>query len=81
MVGRALEMEGTCTGEHAVGLGKKGSLIDELGYDTIDFMKSLKRSVDPDWLMNPSKIFDWDSLGTKLKKQEGQTAASLLERR
>jgi D-lactate dehydrogenase (cytochrome) len=40
MVDRALEMEGTCTGEHGVGLGKKESLMKELGIDTINVMKS-----------------------------------------
>ncbi|KAJ5459844.1 D-lactate dehydrogenase [Penicillium daleae] len=58
MVDRALEMEGSCTGEHGVGLGKKGSLQKELGPATIDVMRSLKRSLDPHWLLNPGKIFD-----------------------
>ncbi|KAK4555242.1 D-lactate ferricytochrome c oxidoreductase [Recurvomyces mirabilis] len=58
MVDRALEMEGTCTGEHGVGLGKKKSLVKELGEDTIDVMRKLKRSLDPLWIMNPGKIFD-----------------------
>jgi D-lactate dehydrogenase (cytochrome) len=58
MVGRALEMEGTCTGEHGVGLGKKKSLVEELGEETIDVMRMFKRGVDPHWIMNPGKIFD-----------------------
>ncbi|KAJ5918251.1 CAZyme family AA4 [Penicillium verhagenii] len=58
MVNRALEMEGSCTGEHGVGLGKKGSLTKELGQDTIDIMRGIKRSLDPHWLLNPGKIFD-----------------------
>ncbi|CEJ57174.1 Putative Oxidoreductase, FAD-binding [Penicillium brasilianum] len=58
MVDRALEMEGSCTGEHGIGLGKKGSLKKELGKGTIDVMRSLKRSLDPHWLLNPGKIFD-----------------------
>ncbi|RMJ27017.1 d-lactate dehydrogenase [Aspergillus sp. HF37] len=60
MVDRGLEMEGSCTGEHGVGLGKKGSLKTELGPDTIDVMRSIKRSLDPNWLMNPGKIFDYE---------------------
>ncbi|KAK4966278.1 D-lactate ferricytochrome c oxidoreductase [Elasticomyces elasticus] len=59
MVDRALEMEGTCTGEHGIGLGKKGSLIKELGLDTVDVMRKLKTSLDPLWIMNPGKIFDF----------------------
>lgn len=49
MMDRALEMEGTVSGEHAIGIGKKDSLLDELGIETIDFMRSLKRAVDPKW--------------------------------
>ncbi|KAF7718765.1 D-lactate dehydrogenase (cytochrome) [Penicillium ucsense] len=60
MVDRALDMEGSCTGEHGVGLGKKESLKKELGPATIGVMKSLKRSLDPHWLLNPGKIFDWE---------------------
>ncbi|KAF2653943.1 D-lactate dehydrogenase mitochondrial precursor [Lophiostoma macrostomum CBS 122681] len=59
MVDRALEMEGTCTGEHGVGLGKKDSLLKELGIDTINVMKSIKGALDPHWLMNPGKIMDF----------------------
>jgi len=40
MVKRALEMEGTCTGEHSIGWGKKESLLWELGPDTLDVMVS-----------------------------------------
>ncbi|KAJ5726192.1 FAD-binding type 2 [Penicillium malachiteum] len=58
MVDRALEMEGSCTGEHGVGLGKKESLKKELGPETIDLMRNIKRSFDPHWLLNPGKIFD-----------------------
>jgi len=58
MVDRALEMEGTCTGEHGVGLGKKASLIKELGVDTVGVMRSIKNALDPLWLMNPGKIMD-----------------------
>lgn len=58
MVDRALEMEGTCTGEHGIGLGKKDSLMKELGLDTINVMKSIKHALDPHWLMNPGKIMD-----------------------
>ncbi|KAI9740010.1 MAG: hypothetical protein M1818_004761 [Claussenomyces sp. TS43310] len=56
MVDRALEMEGTCTGEHGVGLGKKASLLKEVGPDTLGVMKAIKQSLDPYWIMNPGKI-------------------------
>ncbi|KAI9039175.1 FAD-binding oxidoreductase [Aspergillus affinis] len=61
MVDRALEMEGSSTGEHGVGLGKKKSLKKELGPETIDVMHSIKTSLDPHWLLNPGKIFDHPS--------------------
>ncbi|TEA20143.1 D-lactate dehydrogenase [Colletotrichum sidae] len=58
MVKRAIEMEGTCTGEHAIGWGKKESLLLEVGPDTLDVMKSIKLALDPKWIMNPGKIMD-----------------------
>ncbi|KAK6212134.1 glycolate oxidase [Colletotrichum tabaci] len=58
MMSRALEMEGTVSGEHAIGIGKKDCLVDELGVDAIDLMKTLKQAVDPKWIMNPGKVFD-----------------------
>ncbi|KAJ9490420.1 hypothetical protein VN97_g2850 [Penicillium thymicola] len=62
MVDRGLEMEGSCTGEHGIGLGKKGSLKKEVGPDTINVMRSIKSSLDPNWLLNPGKIFDYDDV-------------------
>jgi hypothetical protein len=72
-------MEGTCTGEHGIGLGKKESLLQELGADTIGVMQQIKLSLDPHWLMNPGKIFDGVSPQSVKSKPEA-TAASTLER-
>ncbi|CAN8100725.1 unnamed protein product [Discula destructiva] len=58
MVRRALDMEGTCTGEHSIGWGKKDSLLMEVGPETLAVMKALKSALDPFWIMNPGKIFD-----------------------
>ncbi|OBT88743.1 hypothetical protein VE02_02372 [Pseudogymnoascus sp. 03VT05] len=58
MVIRALEMEGTCTGEHGVGMGKKDALRMEVGEETMGVMMSIKLSLDPYWIMNPGKIMD-----------------------
>ncbi|KAK9443302.1 putative D-lactate dehydrogenase (cytochrome) [Metarhizium brunneum] len=58
MMKRALDMEGTISGEHAIGIGKKDCLMDELGPNTIGLMQALKKAVDPKWLMNPGKVFD-----------------------
>ena len=57
LVARALEMDGTCTGEHGIGLHKQGFLLDELGHNAVDVMRAIKQSLDPDNLMNPGKIF------------------------
>ncbi|MGJ4943897.1 FAD-linked oxidase C-terminal domain-containing protein [Bradyrhizobium sp. HKCCYLS1011] len=56
MVARAIAMDGTCTGEHGVGLGKIDYLQDELG-DAVAVMRSVKAALDPHGLMNPGKIF------------------------
>jgi D-lactate dehydrogenase (cytochrome) len=56
LVERALKMEGTCTGEHGIGLGKKESMRLELGDDVIDVMRDLKKVFDPHDLMNPGKV-------------------------
>jgi D-lactate dehydrogenase (cytochrome) len=56
MVARAIAMEGTCTGEHGIGLGKIDFLKDELG-KAVDVMRSIKAALDPLGLMNPGKIF------------------------
>ncbi|WP_169544650.1 FAD-binding oxidoreductase [Sneathiella aquimaris] len=55
LIQRALEMEGTCTGEHGVGLGKRKYLKQELG-DAVDVMRALKMALDPQNIMNPGKI-------------------------
>jgi len=55
LIKRAQEMDGTCTGEHGVGLGKKKYLQDELG-DAVDVMRVLKSALDPQNIMNPGKI-------------------------
>jgi D-lactate dehydrogenase (cytochrome) len=56
LVRRALAMDGTCTGEHGIGLGKMEWLEEELG-EAVDLMRSVKRAFDPKNLLNPGKIF------------------------
>uniref|UniRef100_A0A3P9IM92 Probable D-lactate dehydrogenase, mitochondrial n=1 Tax=Oryzias latipes TaxID=8090 RepID=A0A3P9IM92_ORYLA len=53
---RALAMDGTCTGEHGVGLGKRRLLCEELGPSGIQAMQKLKNALDPKNLMNPGKV-------------------------
>jgi D-lactate dehydrogenase (cytochrome) len=56
LVQRALDMEGTCTGEHGIGIGKQDWLLAELG-EAVDVMRMIKRAIDPKDLFNPGKIF------------------------
>ncbi|WP_374572708.1 FAD-binding oxidoreductase [Phenylobacterium sp.] len=55
LVDRALAMDGTCTGEHGIGLGKIDCLEAELG-EAVELMRTLKRALDPDNILNPGKI-------------------------
>jgi D-lactate dehydrogenase (cytochrome) len=56
IVERALAMDGTCTGEHGVGLHKMGFLREEHGDDVLDLMVRIKRAFDPLNILNPGKI-------------------------
>jgi len=55
---RAIEMDGTCTGEHGVGIGKKNYLERELGKETVELMREIKKMFDPKNIMNPGKKLD-----------------------
>ena len=57
LVARALRLEGTCTGEHGVGLHKMDFLVSETGVGAVNMMRSIKRALDPKNIMNPGKIF------------------------
>ena len=57
LIKKALDLKGTITGEHGVGLHKKEYLLKEHG-DNIPVMKLIKRSIDQNNIMNPGKIFD-----------------------
>jgi D-lactate dehydrogenase (cytochrome) len=55
LVARALALDGTCTGEHGVGYGKVDFLVAEHG-EAVSVMRTIKKALDPDNLMNPGKI-------------------------
>jgi D-lactate dehydrogenase (cytochrome) len=57
LVQRALRLDGTCSGEHGIGLHKMGFLVDEAGAGAVEMMRTLKRALDPGNIMNPGKIF------------------------
>jgi D-lactate dehydrogenase (cytochrome) len=56
LVERAIRMDGTCTGEHGVGIGKRKYLSAEHGADALDVMRAVKRALDPHDILNPGKI-------------------------
>ena len=57
LVERALSMEGTCSGEHGIGLHKMDFLLAEAGAPAVEMMRTIKRALDPHNIMNPGKIF------------------------
>ena len=56
VVERAIAMEGTCSGEHGIGLGKRHYMIPEHGNVAVDVMRAVKIALDPQNLLNPGKI-------------------------
>ncbi|GAA6003095.1 hypothetical protein JCM10207_001986 [Rhodosporidiobolus poonsookiae] len=56
MVERAQRMDGTATGEHGVGVGKKGYVENELGAGTVQLLRDIKKTMDPQNIMNPGKL-------------------------
>lgn len=57
LIRRALKYGGSCTGEHGIGVGKKAYLLEELPTAVV-LMRTLKKALDPDNLMNPGKVLD-----------------------
>lgn len=56
LVQRAIDMDGTCTGEHGVGMHKMEFMRAEFGQDALDVMQAMKCALDPHNIMNPGKI-------------------------
>ena len=59
LVRRAIAADGTCTGEHGVGLHKMQFMLDEHGEGALALMRSLKHAFDPNNILNPGKIIAW----------------------
>jgi D-lactate dehydrogenase (cytochrome) len=58
LVTQAIDADGTCTGEHGIGLHKKQFMVREHGEDALDLMRMLKQSFDPNNILNPGKVID-----------------------
>jgi D-lactate dehydrogenase (cytochrome) len=56
VVQKAISLDGTCTGEHGVGIGKKKYMVHEHGEGAIEVMRLLKRTLDPKGILNPGKV-------------------------
>ena len=57
MIAHAHRVQGSCTGEHGIGLGKREQLIAEFGEPVVDLMREIKHALDPKGILNPGKIF------------------------
>ncbi|MDC0056716.1 FAD-binding protein [Alphaproteobacteria bacterium] len=57
LINKTLELDGTITGEHGIGINKKKYLIKQ-HKDNIPLMQTIKKNIDPKNIMNPGKIFD-----------------------
>jgi D-lactate dehydrogenase (cytochrome) len=58
MIAHAHRVQGSCTGEHGIGLGKRKQLIAEFGEPVVDLMRAIKLTLDPTNILNPGKIFE-----------------------
>jgi len=61
LVRRAIRYDGTCSGEHGVGLHKMDYLDEEHGADAVDIMRRIKRALDPKNILNPGKVVRFDA--------------------
>ena len=55
---RAQDLNGSCTGEHGIGLGKQDLMERELGVNGVDTMATIKRALDPNLILNPGKVLN-----------------------
>jgi D-lactate dehydrogenase (cytochrome) len=56
MASRIIALGGTCTGEHGIGMGKIELLVEETGESAVSLMRKIKRTLDPNWILNPGKV-------------------------
>lgn len=58
MIAHAHRLQGSCTGEHGIGMGKRDKLLAEFGEPVVDLMRQLKAAWDPKGILNPEKVFE-----------------------
>jgi len=58
LIERTLAAGGSCTGEHGIGVGKKPYLEKQYGAEAVEMMRTLKRALDPNNILNPGKVVD-----------------------
>jgi D-lactate dehydrogenase (cytochrome) len=68
IVGRAIDLGGTATGEHGVGMGKREYLLQEHGEAAVEAMRSITYALDPNDTLNPGKIFPETAGGGRVRR-------------
>jgi D-lactate dehydrogenase (cytochrome) len=68
VIGNAIAMGGSASGEHGVGIGKQKYIIMEHGVAHVDIQRRIKRALDPLNIMNPGKIISWDPSEAELAR-------------
>jgi len=69
-VEKAIDLGGTATGEHGIGLGKREFLESEHGPESVEAMRRLKRAFDPHDTLNPGKIFPETADGERVRTDD-----------
>lgn len=69
VVEKAIELGGTATGEHGIGMGKREYMVHEHGEASVEAMRRIKRALDPRDTLNPGKIFPETADGERVRAQ------------